>query len=59
MKFRLVFNVTGWVEGEIEAENEDAIDDMISADPDCWKITFDGLKYDLEEVEEITEGETP
>jgi hypothetical protein len=42
-KFTLVFNVTGWVEGEIEAPNADAVDDMIDANPNCWKITKDGL----------------
>ena len=36
-KFTLVFNVTGWVEGEIEAPNADAVDDMIDANPNCWR----------------------
>ena len=50
-KSTLVFNVMGWVEGEIEAPNADAVDDMIDANPNCWKITKDGLTYDLKEIE--------
>jgi hypothetical protein len=58
MRFHLVWNVTGHVTGEIEAENEDAAHEMLdTGNMDLWKIVEDHIVYDLEEIEPWPEGE--
>jgi hypothetical protein len=60
MRFHLVWNVTGTVTGEIEAENEDAAQEMLdTGNPNLWKVVDDTLIYDLEEIEEWPEGTPP